>query len=158
MSQNILERVSAVALDLRTNASMLVPESITDLPRLFIQDTKLTSIAVVVAVTVWTAVSYLRNRHAAPGPRRLPLLGNVLQMPLQMPWVQFTKWSQQYGASLLVSKTILFCLQNHCYTNRSYFLARFARPTCCSFKHEQSCRRSLWQALSLLYIDVNLTG
>jgi hypothetical protein len=157
MSQNILERVSAVALDLRTNASMLVPGSITDLPRMFIQDTKLTSIAVVVAVTVWTAVSYLRNRHAAPGPRRLPLLGNVLQMPLQMPWVQFTKWSQQYGASFLGSKAI-FRPQNHCYTRRSYFLARFARPTCCRFKHEQSCRRSLWQALSFLYIDVNLTG
>ncbi|KAG1837952.1 cytochrome P450 [Suillus tomentosus] len=32
-----------------------------------------------------------------PGPRRLPLIGNILDMPRIKPWVTFTEWGQKYG-------------------------------------------------------------
>ncbi|THU76037.1 cytochrome P450, partial [Dendrothele bispora CBS 962.96] len=32
-----------------------------------------------------------------PGPRRLPILGNVFQMTLDRPWHLFHQWSKEYG-------------------------------------------------------------
>ena len=52
---------------------------------------------VVTGTAAWIVWSYLRNMRVAPGPRRLPLLGNLLQVPMKMPWLRFTEWSQQYG-------------------------------------------------------------
>ncbi|KAI0700086.1 cytochrome P450 [Cytidiella melzeri] len=98
MSQSILDHVSSAMLDLRANASALLPENVTDLASTVASDTRLASAVVVcVGVATWTVYSYLRNRHAPPGPPRLPLLGNMLQMPTQMPWIRFTEWSEKYG-------------------------------------------------------------
>ena len=38
-----------------------------------------------------------------PGPRRLPLIGNMLDIPREQPWLGYKKLSQQYGESLAVS-------------------------------------------------------
>lgn len=32
-----------------------------------------------------------------PGPRGLPILGNVLQNPLDREWLQYTAWGKQFG-------------------------------------------------------------
>ncbi|KAJ7746782.1 cytochrome P450 [Mycena maculata] len=32
-----------------------------------------------------------------PGPRRLPLLGNILDMPSEKEWIKFSEWGQTYG-------------------------------------------------------------
>jgi cytochrome P450 len=32
-----------------------------------------------------------------PGPTPLPFVGNKLQLPKSQPWIQFQKWSKQYG-------------------------------------------------------------
>ena len=34
-----------------------------------------------------------------PGPKGLPLLGNLLDMPSEREWHTFAKWGQQYGVS-----------------------------------------------------------
>ncbi|KAI0295337.1 CyP450 monooxygenase [Multifurca ochricompacta] len=41
----------------------------------------------------------LRRRHQKypPGPRRLPLIGNLLDMPSKEGWVTYKKWSDQSG-------------------------------------------------------------
>lgn len=38
-----------------------------------------------------------RKGSLPPGPRGLPLLGNVLDMPTQQGWLTFTKWAEKYG-------------------------------------------------------------
>ncbi|KAK3071707.1 hypothetical protein LTR53_008173 [Teratosphaeriaceae sp. CCFEE 6253] len=35
--------------------------------------------------------------HLPPGPRPLPFLGNKFDIPKSSPWLQFEKWSKQYG-------------------------------------------------------------
>ncbi len=34
-----------------------------------------------------------------PGPKRLPIIGNLLDMPSNSEWVVYKKWSDQYGTA-----------------------------------------------------------
>ncbi|KAK6832516.1 hypothetical protein RU639_003925 [Aspergillus parasiticus] len=40
---------------------------------------------------------YYRDRRLPPGPRRLPLIGNIHQVPQVLPWRTFDQWSKKYG-------------------------------------------------------------
>ena len=57
---------------------------------------------VLVVRTITTRSS--RNPHRLPlppGPKGLPLLGNVFQLPQSIPWEGYGKLSKEYGNSLL---------------------------------------------------------
>ena len=32
-----------------------------------------------------------------PGPKRLPILGNALDIPLSKQWLTFQRWAEEYG-------------------------------------------------------------
>ncbi|KAF8154861.1 putative monooxygenase [Crassisporium funariophilum] len=38
-----------------------------------------------------------RKSNLPPGPRRLPVIGNVHQMPTSSPWKAFSEWGKKYG-------------------------------------------------------------
>lgn len=56
----------------------------------------------VLAVAGIVLVKQLLKRNASspplpPGPRRLPLIGNVLDMPASHGWLTFAQWGEKYG-------------------------------------------------------------
>ena len=61
-------------------------------------DTRLiSSAAILVAAATWIIRSSLQKRYRVPGPPRNFLLGNLLQLPSNLAFKQFTKWAQEYG-------------------------------------------------------------
>lgn len=42
-----------------------------------------------------------RGLRYPPGPRGLPLLGNLFDIPQRAPWETYTRWGKQYGMQLV---------------------------------------------------------
>jgi hypothetical protein len=60
------------------------------------------------SITIWVAlggtiVYSLFSRHTRsqsplpPGPKGLPLIGNVLDIPSKYPWEKYMAWSKEFG-------------------------------------------------------------
>ncbi|RDB18403.1 hypothetical protein Hypma_000371 [Hypsizygus marmoreus] len=51
------------------------------------------------------AYLYLKRRRSGlplpPGPKKYPLIGNLLNMPRSLEWVTFHKWSQQFDSDII---------------------------------------------------------
>ncbi|THH18356.1 hypothetical protein EW146_g2619 [Bondarzewia mesenterica] len=98
-----------MAQDLSDSTLILIyspsPSVISVSPLLFrqLQDMILSPIALC-ALALLLALVYLIHRWRAgassplpPGPARLPLIGNLLDWPIQAGWLRFTEWSKIYG-------------------------------------------------------------
>ncbi|KAF5005058.1 hypothetical protein FDECE_8474 [Fusarium decemcellulare] len=58
------------------------------------------------AVVVWIAYSFLSNRGKGPlppGPKPVPLIGNIHQLPKSLQWLHLYHWSQEYGPIMHLS-------------------------------------------------------
>ncbi|KAI0810998.1 cytochrome P450 [Irpex lacteus] len=65
----------------------------------FLADSRLTLVSAffVLVIGTYLARGVSRRLHTAPGPPRLPFLGNVLQIPAELQFLQYAKWAQKYG-------------------------------------------------------------
>ncbi|KAI7325860.1 hypothetical protein KC315_g7730 [Hortaea werneckii] len=64
-----------------------------------------TTLLASIAILALTTIVYFCNRvkpngqgkQLPPGPQGLPIIGNVLQMPKRLPWLEFYRMSREYG-------------------------------------------------------------
>ncbi len=78
--------------------SIFFQQSMQELTKTIVGDTRVGYVTVLLLfLTAYLLLGVYRGRHKAPGPGRLPILGNLLQMPTELQFVQFSKWSQKYG-------------------------------------------------------------
>jgi hypothetical protein len=45
-----------------------------------------------------------------PGPKGLPVIGNVLDLPMDKEWLVFRKWGQTWGKEICSSHLDAYCL------------------------------------------------
>lgn len=50
---------------------------------------------------------YFQTRYWPPGPRGIPILGNMFQLP-KLPWYKFIEWKAQYGMSYIFYQSPLY--------------------------------------------------
>lgn len=72
---------------------MLYPENVST-----VVYTLLAGVAIFLSVKIaeWV-IGTLRPKNFPPGPSIIPGLGNLLDVPLHKPYLQFDKWAKQYG-------------------------------------------------------------
>ncbi|KAH8980773.1 cytochrome P450 [Lactarius hatsudake] len=51
--------------------------------------------------TIRRVLSSYRGLPYPPGPKRIPIIGNLLDMPSHEEWVTYKKWSDQYGSDVV---------------------------------------------------------
>ncbi|KAF8653529.1 hypothetical protein AX16_003913 [Volvariella volvacea WC 439] len=60
-------------------------------------------IGIALVCALLLASKVLSQKKLPPGPRGLPLVGNVFDIPKEKPWLTFAEWAKQYGDIVHIS-------------------------------------------------------
>lgn len=55
-----------------------------------------------VAILAWKHASAPKRLPLPPGPNRRPLIGNLLDLPAENPWLTYHEWAKTYGTSFII--------------------------------------------------------
>ena len=55
-----------------------------------------------IALAFWLVYTYTKPKHRyPPGPKGLPIVGSLLDINNERPWITYGQWTKQYGKSRL---------------------------------------------------------
>jgi len=57
-------------------------------------------LAAIMAFTIYSRNTKRSSLPCPPGPKRVPLLGNLLNFPSSSEWITYDKWCKELGADL----------------------------------------------------------
>lgn len=80
-----------------------------------------------------------RQWYVAPGPPRLPILGNLLQIPSELQFIRYTKWAKIYG--MLWNIHYVIALPICLILSRSYLLSGSPWSTCRGAQYIRGSKR-----------------
>jgi hypothetical protein len=79
-------------------------------------DFSLVTIFSLTPLLLWLLYSYLKPKpNFPPGPKGLPIIGSLLDINSEKPWITYQKWARQYGESydqhpnVQLPITVFFC-------------------------------------------------
>ena len=73
----------------------------------------LTDIFAVGVCLAWMLTTKTYSKPHPPGPKGLPLLGNMLDMPTSHEWLKAAEWKKVYGTYLMCSGDIRYTDERH---------------------------------------------
>ena len=56
---------------------------------------------ILVVITLVSVALGRKQQRLPPGPKGLPIIGNILDVPSQAAWKQYAAWATEYGAPFL---------------------------------------------------------
>ena len=68
-------------------------------------DSILLLLGVLLALRLFT--KKLSSNPLPPGPRGLPFIGSVLDIPMSYQWLTFAKWAEKWGKKILLGGRML---------------------------------------------------
>ena len=90
-----------------------------------------------------TFITHRRNPGGlplAPGPKGLPIIGNLLDMPLDKPWLIYNEWSKTYGK---ISLRLIFPTNNLIFVSRRHGVFRGSWAIFSRFRHSRENKGSV---------------
>ena len=97
----------------------------------------------------WMLTTKTYSKPHPPGPKGLPLLGNMLDMPTSHEWLKAAEWKQVYGTYLMCSGDISYTDERHWESRRCYF-PKCVRKISCLFEFVQGCYGSHGQTIKCM--------
>lgn len=80
----------------------------------------ITLVLILIALGLFAVWTRSPRRIYPPGPKQLPILGNVLDVPLVRPWEKYQEWCEKYSESL--SGILVVACQFTCCSRFRYYL------------------------------------